>query len=219
MELFLEDNPPSYGRKDGAGGRHVLVDTDTAQSLSNKTLPGATLTGPTISSPTITSPTISAPSISGVVTDTSVKNGPAPISAITTLLVSAATHAGKTVVLNLATGFTITLPAATGTGNKYRFVVGIAITMNNYVFNVTGNDTLAGIAYVHDEDTAAVSGFRAGVSADTDQMNLNGTTKGGKIGDVVEFEDVATDLYQVTAFLSCPAGSDPATPFATGQNT
>lgn len=178
-----------------------VIDASSTQTLTNKTL---------------TSPTISSPTVSGTITSTAVVNGPAPVNATgTTLAVAAATHAGLTVTLNRAAGITVTLPAATGTGNRYRFEVGTTVTSNQHRFNVTGDDSMQGIAYMHDEDTAAVSAFRA--SGDADQMDLNGGTKGGVIGDVVEFEDVATDKWAVTAFLAVLAGSNPATPFATGQ--
>lgn len=206
MDLFFDTDPPSYGRADGAGGRYPLASTNRAETLDSKTLTNATITSPTQASPTIT----------GVVTTSAVTNGPAPVAqgAGTSLALTAALHAGKTVYLTDTDGIAITLPAATGTGNKYRVEVG-ATQAGTTTLSVVGNDSMAGIAYIHDEDTAAVSAFRA--SGDADQMTLNGTTKGGQVGDTIEFEDVATDKWAVRAFLSCPAGSNPATPFATGQ--
>lgn len=183
----------------------VLVNLNQAQTLTSKTL---------------TAPTITAPTISGVVTDSSVKNGPAPVAqaAGTALSVTAALHAGKTIYCTDTDGITLTLEAATGTGNKYRVVVGAAIASAQLRINVSAaGQAFVGIAYVMDEDTAVASGFRAGVSADADQINLNGTTSGGQVGDVVELEDVASGVWQVNAFLTCVAGSNSATPFATGQ--
>lgn len=161
-------------------------------------------------------PTLASPVITGTITTSAVVNGPAPVAqaAGTTLALTAALHAGKTVYVTDTDGMAFTLPAATGSGNKYKLHFG-ATAAGNMVISVVGNDSMAGIAYIHDEDTAAVSAFRA--SGDADQMTINGTTKGGLIGDTVEFEDVAADKWGVRAFLSCPAGSNPATPFATGQ--
>lgn len=196
-------------------GQSGTTEKEAMDLSSSQTVTGVK-TGGTYASPTITGPTISDPTISGTVTDSSVKNGPAPVNTTAaTLAIAAATHAGKLVTINKADGITVTLPAATGTGNRYRFQVGTAVASSQIRFNVTGNDSMAGIAYMHDEDTAAVSGFRA--SGDADQMDLNGGTKGGQVGDIVEFEDVAADKWSVLAFLSVVAGSNPATPFATGQ--
>ena len=177
----------------------------------------ATLTGKTIDGGTIASPTITSPTISGTVTDSLVKNGPAPVAqgAGTSLALTAALHAGKTVYLTDTDGITVTLPAATGTGNKYRVVQGAAVASSQTRFNVTGDDSYIGLAYVVDEDTAAVTAYRAGT--DADQLDFNGTTKGGQIGDSVEFEDIAADKWAVRVFATCPAGSNSATPFATGQ--
>lgn len=152
----------------------------------------------------------------GAFTHSGVTNGPAPVAqgAGTALSVTAALHAGKTIYVTDTDGMTFTLEAATGTGNKYCIHFG-ATAAGDMIINVTGNDSMAGLAYIVDEDTAAVTAYRA--SGDADQMVVNGTTKGGQIGDRVYLQDVATDKWAVTAFLTCPAGSNPATPFATGQ--
>lgn len=45
MDFFMEDDPPSYGRRDGSGGRFPLASTNRAETLSNKTLVAPTITG------------------------------------------------------------------------------------------------------------------------------------------------------------------------------
>ena len=50
----------------------------------------------------------------------------------TTLTITAASHAGKTVVINSTAPIAITLPQATGTGNKYRFFVGVVATATSH---------------------------------------------------------------------------------------
>lgn len=125
-------------------------------------------------------------------------------------------HDGRTVTLNRAAGITVTLPAATGSGVIARFAVGTTITSNQYRFNVTGNDSYKGILNMLDLDGSASAGFAAG--ADADQIDLNGTTKGGVVGDFIAFQDTAVDVWTVLDNnLQVPAGSNPATPFATGQ--
>ena len=193
---FVYDSVDGFFKYNDAGNIRTLVNTAEAQTLTNKTL--------------------TSPTITGAITNSAVLNGPAPVAqaAGTSLALTAALHAGKTVYVTDTDGMTFTLPAATGTGNKYRLEFG-ATAAGDQIVDVVGNDSMAGIAYIHDEDTNAVSAFRA--SGDADRMTINGTTKGGQVGDTVMFEDVATDKWAVVAFLSCPTGSNPATPFATGQ--
>lgn len=175
---------------DGSG-RKTMVDTAKAQTLTNKTL----------TAPVITNPTISGTTPLNVTAQTSVALG--------------ATHVGRTVTVDEADGVTFTLPAASGTGDKYRFFIGTTVTSNQVRFNVTGNDAMFGLVYMCDLDGSAAAAFAAG--ADADQLDLNGTTKGGVKGDWLTFEDVAADTWSVMASLQVPVGSNPASPFATGQ--
>lgn len=131
------------------------------------------------------------------------------------LAVNADTHDGKTILLDTAAGTTITLPAATGSGAKFRFVVTVAPSSNQHRINVTGNDAFVGTINMIDLDAAATSTFAAG--SDADQINLNTTTTGGKIGDWIEVQDCLADRWHVMGQLQVPSGSDDATPFATGQ--
>jgi hypothetical protein len=57
--------------------------------------------------------------------------------------------------------------------------------------------------------------FEAG--ADTDRINMNGTTTGGLKGTKIELEDIATDTWQVH-LVGAATGTE-ATPFQTGQVT
>ena len=62
-----------------------------------------------------------------------------------TLTVTAATHANKTITLNRAGGIAVDLPAATGTGATYTFIVGTTFTTAGTI-SVVGNDTMVGLA-------------------------------------------------------------------------
>jgi len=130
--------------------------------------------------------------------------------------ITAALHAGKTNLLAEVGGdalVTKTLPAATGTGNKYRFVVGVLNT-STYVIIVNatpGTDIFRGSINVLDNDAAAQGAF-ASITGDT--ITLNGTTTGGLIGDYVEIQDILSGVFQVMGQTVCPAGSNPATPFS-----
>ncbi len=64
-----------------------------------------------------------------------------------TLTVTAASHAGRTVLLDRAAGQAVTLPAATGSGNAYNFFVVTTITSNSTTIKVAdATDVMAGVA-------------------------------------------------------------------------
>lgn len=111
---------------------------------------------------------------------------------------------GSTVVLNAAAGLTITLPEATGSFAKYRLAIGTTVTSNSYIVQVTGDDVMAGMAHMTDAD------FNTAATSDT--ITMNGTTKGGIAGGVIELEDIAADTWSVSARL--PASGTVATPFS-----
>lgn len=132
-----------------------------------------------------------------------------------TVTVTADRHAGKIILLNRAAGVTVTLPAATATGNKYHFIVGVVPTSNQHRINVVGDDSCRGTAiFETDNASDGVVGFVTGT--DTDQINLNGTTTGGaSIGDEVILVDILADVWAVKVRAS--ASGTEATPFSTGQ--
>jgi len=128
-----------------------------------------------------------------------------------TVTVEAEYHADRTIVLKRAAGVTVTLPAATGSGNKYSFVVGATVTSNNYVIKVAnGSDSMVGRALAPADSGNTVNGWEV-VSGD-DTITLNGSTKGGYIGDTIELIDVADNIFVVNAFLN--QTSTEATPFS-----
>lgn len=135
-----------------------------------------------------------------------------------TLAVTQATHANKIVVLNRAAGITCTLPEATGTGDKYTFVVGTAATSNSYIVKTAdeANADMAGLATGVDQDTDATDDFPAIQADGFDVITLNRTTTGGvQPGyDKIVVTDIATDLWHARVHYSVPVGSNPATPFS-----
>lgn len=119
------------------------------------------------------------------------------ISAITTLTVTEALHAGRTIVLNLVAGFAIQLPAATGSGAKYRFVNGIA--SNAYVISaVVATDVFAGGYGQNDTGGSAAVTWDFMPTAATDNTYSPTTLGGGGlIGDWIEFEDIIATTWAV----------------------
>ena len=128
-----------------------------------------------------------------------------------TLTATSASHAGRTVLLDRAAGIAVTLPAATGTGNSYRFVVVTTITSNSTTIKVAdATDIMAGTAIVANDSDASASIFET--AADSDTITFNGSTTGGIKGCTVELQDVATNLW-IVRIVGAATGTE-ATPFS-----
>jgi hypothetical protein len=127
-----------------------------------------------------------------------------------TLTVTSALHSGRTVLLDRAAGQAVTLPAATGSGNTYKFFVVTTITSNSTTIKVVGDDVMAGAAIVANDSDASASIFETAATSDT--ITFNGSTTGGIKGATVELQDVAADLWSVR-IVGAATGSE-ATPFS-----
>ena len=143
------------------------------------------------------------------------KTGLVTLTATGAVTASAHSGVGRTLLLGEVGGdaeCAITLPAATGTGDLYRFVVSVVNT-SNYVIKVAdATDTIDGSVTILDVDGTAQAGYAATGADDT--ITLNGTTTGGALGDWVEFVDIATNQWAVRGHLVVPAGSNIADPFS-----
>lgn len=127
-----------------------------------------------------------------------------------TLTVTKLLHDNRIVTLNRAAGIAVTLPAATGSGNWFRFFVGTTVTSNTTTIKVVGNDTMSGIALI-DEAGGATAGVWP-TASDTDTITFDGSTTGGILGDMVELIDVAADKWWVR--LTGSTTGTEATPFS-----
>jgi hypothetical protein len=128
-----------------------------------------------------------------------------------TLTVTQAAHAGRIVTLDRAAGITCTMPAATGTGSKYTFIVVTTISSNAHVFNRAGSDTFAGYCLADDGDGEPANGFST-VAATAVTLGGTSNATGGLKGDKVEFTDVASGLWHVA--VNGTQGGTEATPFS-----
>ena len=106
---------------------------------------------------------------------------------------------------------TFTLPAATGSGAEFQFIVSVVNT-SNYVIKVAdATDTIDGSVTLHQDSATTVSTFNT--AADSDTITLNGTTQGGvSIGDEITLIDIASNQYMVKGILT--ASGTEATPFS-----
>jgi hypothetical protein len=128
-----------------------------------------------------------------------------------TATVTAAAHSGRTVLLDRAAGQALTLPAATGSGNAYKFFVVTTITSNTTTIKVAdGTDVMAGVAIVANDGGDTASIFETASTSDT--ITFNGGTTGGIRGATVELQDVAPDLWSVR-IVGAATGTE-ATPFS-----
>jgi len=128
-----------------------------------------------------------------------------------TLAVTEAAHDGKTIVLDRAAGITATLPAATGSGARFRFLVKTTLSGGSHIIKVADNtDVMQGVAILAQDggDTSVL--FETGATSDT--ITLDGSTTGGVPGAIVECQDIASNLYQVSV-ISAATGTE-ATPFS-----
>lgn len=143
-------------------------------------------------------------------------DGIAPISLTGNTTLTAAAHAGQTLVVNVAGGATLTLPAATGSGAKYNIFVGTTLTGGSLVVQVASNtDYMRGEAYTFSGATASTFGTAntGTVATESDTLTMNRTTTGlGTQGDFIELWDLAANVWAVEADYA--SSGTAATPFS-----
>lgn len=137
-----------------------------------------------------------------------VKGGSANVDNVTTsTFAPSASQTGNTIILNVATT-TVTLPAPV-VGLTYTFVVGTAATAQKVITNA-GTVFLSGSILTN--KAGVVTGNVADGSTDV-SINLNGTTKGGFIGDTFTVTCVSTTEWGVSGI--CQGSGTLASPFGT----
>jgi len=154
---------------------------------------GVTLTTPVVNNPAVT--------------------GPAPVAFAsgTALALTQATHANRVVyVTDVAAAYT--LPAATGTGDKYTVHLGATQTGAGTIKVASATDVMNGTAVLFQDGGDAVVGFNT--ASDSDTVDLLGTANstGGISGAIYEFWDVASGKWAVR--IVSDAGGIEATPFS-----
>lgn len=140
--------------------------------------------------------------------------GGAVVAAGSALTLTAETHEGAIINLDTAAGSTVTLPAATGSGNVYKFRVSVLATSNSHIVKVANSsDAFEGFAVIADTDTAGAGYMFMAVAGTSDTITLNRSTTGSvTIGEQIEVTDIATNRFQIKAFLS--GTGTPVTPFS-----
>jgi hypothetical protein len=91
---------------------------------------------------------------------------------------------------------TFTLPDATGSGNRFEFVVSVVNT-SNYIIATAASDKISGSLIVDGDEANDVATSFSANAADT--ITLNGTTTGGvSIGDRIVLLDIAANVWAVS---------------------
>lgn len=128
------------------------------------------------------------------------------------IALTVAEHDGKTMVLSAAAGAAATLPAAVGSGAKFTFIVAVTAATGAYVIEVAdATDVMDGIIYAAD-DTATPAPLVWVTAADSDTITMDGSTKGGIIGDRIELIDIGANQWAVNGFIK--QSGDEASPFS-----
>lgn len=134
-----------------------------------------------------------------------------PFNHTATATLNRNTHSGCMNTINAATGLILTLPASTGSGDVYRFYIGTTVTSGDVVICVANaSDTMAGLAISAADAGDTAVAFET--ASTTDTITLNGTTKGGVMGDLITLEDVAANKWAVQIISS--STSSEVTPFS-----
>ena len=101
------------------------------------------------------------------------------------------------VTVNAAAGLTLTLPTALGTGYNFKIILGTTVTSNNVIISrglaadkFIGMATQAGAA-----SGAAPLTWKPGATDNT--LTLNGSTKGGILGDMILITDISAGVWTV----------------------
>ena len=134
------------------------------------------------------------------------------LTASTTL--TAADHAFKVITITAATGWALTLPAATGTGDVYKIFSLSDMSEGIGVIQVANaTDTMTGGVTCRSDSSNAALFFDAAATAGADTITLNRTTTGGvEEGEWFVITDVASGIFHVEGYIVA-SGSE-ATPFS-----
>lgn len=134
-----------------------------------------------------------------------------PVTVTASATLSRKTHGGTIVNASAAAGMTLTLPASTGKGERFTVRVKTTVTSNNLIVAVANaTDVMTGYALLAQDaaDTAVM--FETASTSDT--ITMNGSTKGGIVGDLIELVDADVGFWQVRVIGS--ATGTEATPFS-----
>jgi len=143
------------------------------------------------------------------------KSSGAAIPTVADLVLTQALHAGKVVTVGSATGDTVTLPAASGTGDKYTVVIKTTATSNAHIVQVANaTDVMDGSLNIQQDTDADGTSKTWRADAGDDTMTFAGAaTTGGIVGGRIECIDYAAGFWSCIAYTQS-GGASEATPFS-----
>lgn len=111
------------------------------------------------------------------------------------------------VKLDTATGSDVILPAATGSGMTFRFVVSVlATTTDSHTISAAGTNTLQGVLLHMDNVSNNVNAYAA-VAATSNKITLDQTNGSVVIGEWIEVSDFAAGIWQVNGVIVNTTGA------------
>lgn len=157
-------------------------------------------------------------SVAGLLATTAEINRAADVSTrivnctASTLTVTEALHDGKTVVLDLAAGIAVTLPAASA-GLQFEFIIKTTFTGAATIKSVASADIMIGHAIMGNNSDNTIVNFQATAADTFDTINMLGTSNstGGMAGQRIRISGLAANLWYVE-IIGDAAGTE-ATPF------
>lgn len=134
------------------------------------------------------------------------------IAAGGTLTLTEAAHEGKIILLDTAAGSVITLPASSGGGGVYKFLITVTATSNSHVIKVANaTDEMRGFVVADASEATAPNIWWAADNDDT--ITFNRTTTGlAAQGHVVEIVDATSGHFFVQGFIE--QNGTESTPFS-----
>jgi hypothetical protein len=118
---------------------------------------------------------------------------------------------GHEYIVNKADGAAIVLPAA-AVGYRITILIGTLITSNTTTITAASGDLLKGYAFLEATDAANNKTMFNPDGSDDLIITLNGSTKGGLVGDRIELVGISATEWRVRATLSHTGTA--ATPFS-----
>lgn len=128
-----------------------------------------------------------------------------------TAVMTVAANNAQVILLDRAAGITVTLPAASGSGAMFTFIVKTTASGGSYIIKVANSsDVMTGTAVLGSDTAAGALLFNTLAASDT--ITMNGVGTGGTAGARVVIRDVATNLFYVDVVTN--ASGTEATPFS-----
>lgn len=153
--------------------------------------------------------------ITGLLTLGSMTTGGAVSALGDTLTVTQALHAGRVIGFGKTSGTICTLPASSGSGDVYTFVIVVAATSNANIIKVANATDVMGGSLALQQDVDAAGTLKLWQAATTDDtITLAGAaTTGGIKGGFIRCTDYASGFWSCQLWTSSGGGSE-ATPFS-----